>query len=252
MFGLRKQLEALSSPIRTGIVGIGSIGKGMALQTTLLPGIECVAIADIDLERAITWAEKMGQPYRVVRTDGQMHDAIRDRRMAVTDDGQMVARCDKMDVFVEATNAMLDAGRHAITALETGKHVAMMNYEADLMYGPYLLDLARSTGNVYSVCDGDQPAVLKRVIDELEFMDFKLVMAGNIKGFMDMYSNPTKIIPEADKRNLDYKMCVSYTDGTKLGVEMAVLANGLDMRVAVPGMIGHRMKDIHEIFDQGI
>ncbi len=64
-----------------------------------------------------------------------------------------------------------------------------------------------------------------------------------------MYTNPTMIAPEADKRDLDHKMCSSYTDGSKLCVEMAVLANGLDLRTAKPGMYGPRMASIHDIFD---
>ena len=108
--------------------------------------------------------------------------------------------------------------------------------------GTGLSRLARENGLVYSVCDGDQPAVLRRLIDEMTFMGFELVMAGNIKGFLDRYSNPTSIVPEADKRKLDYFMCTSYTDGTKLSVEMAVLANGLGLRTAMPGMIGPRVR----------
>jgi predicted homoserine dehydrogenase-like protein len=124
----------------------------------------------------------------------------------------------------------------------------MMNYEADLMFGSYLMGLAEKKDLIYTVCDGDQPAVLKRIIGEVEFMQFKLVMAGNMKGFHDQYSNPTKIMPGADKRDLDYKVCVSYTDGSKLCVEMAVLANGINGRTAVPGMIGSRINDIQEVF----
>ncbi len=52
---------------------------------------------------------------------------------------------------------------------------------------------------------------------------FEPVMLGNIKGFYDRYTNATKIAPEADKRNLDHKMCASYTDGSELSVEMASL-----------------------------
>jgi predicted homoserine dehydrogenase-like protein len=71
-------------------------------------------------------------------------------------------------------------------------------------------------------------------------------MAGNIKGFLDRYSNPTKIIPEADKRNLDYKMATAYTDGTKLNIEMSIIANAFGMETKVPGMFGPAAKDVHE------
>ena len=86
------------------------------------------------------------------------------------------------------------------------------------MYGPLLLELAMEEGVVYTCADGDQPTVIKKLIDDITLWGFDLVMAGNIKGFHDRYTNPTKIAPEADKRLLDHKMCSSYTDGTKLCV----------------------------------
>ncbi|MGA9347919.1 MAG: homoserine dehydrogenase [Anaerolineae bacterium] len=249
MNGFLERLRALDRNIRIGIVGIGSIGKGLVLQTQRTPGMECLAIADIIVERATTWAEQLKQDYQVVHTLEEMHTAIQRGRLAICADGDLVARCELVDVFIEATNSVPAGGQFGITAIKHNKHLIMMNYEADLMFGPYLMRLAQEKGVVYTVCDGDQPAVLKRLIDELEFMGFQLVMAGNIKGYLDRYANPTSIIPEATKRNLDYRMCTSYTDGTKLCIEMAVLANGLGLRTAVPGMHGPRMHDIYEVFD---
>ena len=134
-------------------------------------------------------------------------------------------------------------------ALENGIHVIMMNAEADLIFGPYLLRLAESNGVVYSTSDGDQPGVLQRLLRNVTLWGFEPVMAGNIKGFLDRYANPTSIIPEADKRFLDYKMCTAYTDGTKLCVEMALVANALDMETDVPGMHGFRAKNAVEALD---
>jgi len=244
-----EKLKNLKHSIRIGIVGIGSIGKGMVLQAGITPGIECVAIADMIIERATTWAEWLKQDYQVVHTLNEMHDVIRQGKLAVCADGDLVARCELMDVFIEATNSIAAAGRFAETAIEHDKHVVMMNYEADLLFGPYLMFLAEQKGRVYTVCDGDQPTVIKHIIDEMEFMGFQLVMAGNIKGYLDRYINPTTIKPEADKRDLDFRMCTSYTDGTKLCVEMAVLANGLGLRTEVPGMHGPKMNDIYEVFE---
>jgi predicted homoserine dehydrogenase-like protein len=70
-----------------------------------------------------------------------------------------------------------------------------------------------------------------------------------VKGFLDRYTDPVKIKPEADKRYLDAQMCSSYTDGTKLCVEMSIVANGLGGRVIRPGMIGPRMAEAVELFD---
>jgi predicted homoserine dehydrogenase-like protein len=43
-------------------------------------------------------------------------------------------------------------------------------------------------------------------------------------------------------------MCVSYTDGSKVCVEMALVANAFNLGVAVPGMYGHRAEHILDIF----
>jgi predicted homoserine dehydrogenase-like protein len=246
---LLHRLQALEHDIRIGIVGIGSIGNGLVYQSTITPGIRVVAIADIKIERAINCAGWLGQDYQVVHHLEDMHDAIRRGKLAVCEDGTILAQCGLVDLVVEATNAIAAGGAHAITALEHHKHVVMMNYEVDLIFGPYLLSLARESGSVYTGCDGDQPAVIKRLVDDLELWGFSLVMAGNIKGFLNRYANPTSIIPEADKRNLDYRMCTSYTDGTKLCIEMAVVANALGLRAAVPGMYGPRATHVHDAFD---
>lgn len=87
---------------------------------------------------------------------------------------------------------------------------------------------------VYTSADGDQHTVLKRLMNETEFWGFQTLLAGNMKGYLDRYSNPTTIIPEAEKRFMDYKMCVSYTDGTKLSVEMALTANAIGGRTVSP------------------
>jgi predicted homoserine dehydrogenase-like protein len=243
------QLNAFDRKIRIGVVGIGSVGQGIALQAKLTPGIECVAIADIERDRAVSWAQRLQSPYRVVNSGAEMNDAIRRNELAVCADSVLVAQCELVDVLIESTNSTLAGGRHGVMALEHEKHVIMMNYEADLLFGAYLMRLAKAKRRIYTVCDGDQPAVLKRLIDEMEFMGFQLVMAGNIKGFLDRYANPTTIIPEAEKRNLDPRMCASYTDGTKLNIEMAVVANGLGLRTLTPGMFGPHMNDVLEVFD---
>jgi predicted homoserine dehydrogenase-like protein len=221
----------------------------MTLQAQMTPGMRCVAVCDIRLERAVQWVEQNGYPHRVVETTTELHDAVRAGQMAVCEDSSVIARSEVVEVVIEATSSVLGGARCALTAIEHEKHVLMMNYEADLTYGPYLMERAEERGLVYTVMDGDQPTVLVHLIEDMQFMGFELVMAGNMKAYLDRHTDPTRIIPEADKRGLDHRMCSSYTDGSKLCVEMAVLANGLDLRTAAPGMLGPRMDSIHDIFD---
>lgn len=246
---LSEQLKRLDNEIAVAIIGIGSIGKGLVFQSNITPGIKPVAIADLKIEKAIECAEWLQVEYKIVSNVSEMNDCIKRGIMAVCQSGEVLASSELVDVLIESSNAILPGANHVLKGIAHGQHIVMMNYEAELMYGPYLLQKATEAGLVYTCADGDQPTVIKTLVDELDLWGFDLVMAGNMKGYMDRYTDPVKIAPEADKRNLDHKMCSSYTDGSKLCVEMAVLANGLNLRTHVPGMHGPKMNSIYDIFD---
>lgn len=246
---LKTRLASLETEIRVAIIGIGSIGKGLVYQTHVTPGMKPVALADIALERAIECAKWLKLDYEVVNTLSDVNYAIQRGKVAVTDKGELIAASGLVHVLIESSSAVYQGALHALKAIRNHQHVVMMNYEAEMMYGPVLLQAAQDEGVVYTCADGDQPTVIKKLIDEIELWGLDIVMAGNIKNFLDRYTDPVKIAPEADKRTLDHKMCSSYTDGTKLCVEMAVLANGINGKTAVPGMFGHRMKHVNEIFN---
>lgn len=243
------RLETLARPIRVGIIGTGHTGKALLYQCGVTPGIECVAVADVDVERGTRACTELGCEYHVAGDLGGSHDTIKRGRIAVCQDGELLSRCDAIDVLIESSSAIAGGGHYAAVALENGMHVVMMNAEADLTFGPHLMHLAETNGVVYTTCDGDQPGVIQRLMREVTLWGFEPVMAGNIKGFLDRYANPTTIVPEADKRFLDYRMCTAYTDGTKLCVEMALVANALDMETDVPGMHGFRARKVLEALD---
>jgi len=247
--GLRTRLQKLDTPLQVVIVGAGSMGKGLAYQCRVTPGIECIGLADIRIDRAIECAEWLDRPHKVVNNTNELHDAIQAGHLAICEDGNLLAQCELSDAFIESSNAIAPAARFARTAIEHEMHLVLMNAEIDLIFGPFLKQLADQHGVTYTSCDGDQHGVIKRLVDEVRLWDFDIVMAGNIKGYLDRYANPTSIIPEADKRNLDYKMCTAYTDGTKLCIEMALVANALGYKTPVPGMHGPRADHVDEVIE---
>lgn len=249
MENLLEKLKSLDRDIRVVIIGMGAMGKGLYYQCKITPGVKCVAVADLNVGKCIESVQMVNDNYQIVQNENELHDAIDQQYVAICEDGELLAKCEYADVVVEASNAIGAGARFVLTALNRKKHVVLMNAEIDLLYGPYFLEVAEQNGVICASIDGDQYGVLKRVIDDFQLWGFDLVMAGNIKGFLDRYSNPTKIIPEADKRNLDYKMCTSYTDGTKLCIEMAIIANAFGMKTLVPGMHGPRARHVTEVFD---
>ncbi len=173
------------------MIGIGSIGKGILYQTTITPGIECIAIADTRMDAMVNWVEALGIDFKIVTSLEDMHSVIKHGKLAVCEDGQLVAQCDFVEVLVDLSNAITGGLQFAQTGIQHHKQIVMMNSEADLIFGPYLLDQANKEGVVYTSADGDQHTVIKRLINQIEFWGFQNVMAGNMKGYLDRYSNPT-------------------------------------------------------------
>lgn len=224
------------------------MGKGLCYQIKSTPGMTPVALADVDLQKAVECATWLQMEYDIVETLADLNFSIQRGRLAITSDSELVVSSNLVHVMVESTNAVFEGAMHAMRAISNHQHVVMMNFEADLMYGPLLLSAAQEEGVVYTCADGDKPTVIKKLVDEIKLYGFDLVMAGNVKNFQDRYTNPEKIAFEADMRNLNHQMCSYFADGTKTSVEMSVLANAIDGRTLKPGMMGHRTSSIYDVF----
>ena len=125
-----------------------------------------------------------------------------------------------------------------------------MNAEVDLALGPLMQREARRQNVVVTSDGGDQHGVLKRMIDDISLWGFRIVQAGNIKGFLDRYATADSLVEEAAKRYLNPVQCCAYTDGTKLNIEMALVANGLGLIPSTPGMEGPACDDVHEVMER--
>lgn len=245
-----KQYSSIEKAVPVGFVllGAGSVGGGIFHQSLLTRNVDCKVICDKVVEKVMA-LEDPRRRFRIVTTEGELADALNAGKIAVCDDAHLAATAPGVEVFFDASTAIASAPQIIESAMCSGKHVVMMNAEADAVFGPWFWHLAQKYGVAYTSSDGDQPAVIARLVEELRFYGLDLVMAGNIKGFLDRYTDPVKITPEADKRFLDHKRCSSFTDGTKLCVEMSIVANALGCSVVQPGMIGPKMNETIELFN---
>ena len=76
------------------------------------------------------------------------------------EDGAALAARDDVEVVIEATGSPPAGIAHALAAIDAGKHIVMVNVEADVLAGPALAARARAAGTVYSLAYGDQPALV--------------------------------------------------------------------------------------------
>ena len=239
-----------STKISAAIIGMGAMGKGLLYQIGITDAIHCAAVCDSRIDQCVSALKAFKVPHEIADSPRDMEAIIARGITAVCENGEWIGSCKGIDAVVEATSAIGPAARHVLAAIEHQKHVILMNSEIDLMFSPFFCALAAKNGVICTSCDGDQYGVIKHLIDEIGLWGFDLVMAGNIKGYLDRYANPTSIVPEADKRNLDYRMCTSYTDGTKLNIEMAIIANACGLETRTVGMYGPRADHVHDVFQK--
>ena len=248
-------LERAGSPIRVAVMGAGgSMGQGLALQLGMTPGVRMVAAIDVEVQRAERAAGLHGLPWATASSDSGVRAALRSGKTVVTADASPVLATgrDSVDVLVEASSTVGAAARAVETALRSGIDAVLMNAEVDCLLGPLLHRTARDSGSVVTSDAGDQHGVLMRMIDEVRLWGFEIVMAGNIKGFLDRGATRISIAEEARTRSLNPVMCVAYTDGTKLNVEMALVANATGLVPARRGMLGpeaDHVSDVPQEFD---
>jgi predicted homoserine dehydrogenase-like protein len=123
--------------------------------------------------------------------------------------------------------------------MKNGKHIVMLNVEADITSGRFLKEEARKAGGVYTGAAGDEPACTLEIIGFAKSLGFEIVAAGKGK------NNPLKIdaVPadyrrEAEERNMNARMLVEFVDGSKTAIEMVAIANATGLVPDVPGMHG--------------
>jgi predicted homoserine dehydrogenase-like protein len=146
---------------------------------------------------------------------------------------------------VEATGSPAAGIAHARAAVAAGKHIVMVNVEADVLAGPLLAAEARSKGVVYSLAYGDQPALTCELVDWASACGFEVVAAGKGTKYLPAYHAVTPddvwahygLTPaEARRGGMNPQMFNSFLDGTKSAIEMAAIANATGLAVPANGL----------------
>ena len=231
MFGARNEA---GRPVRVGLIGAGKFGSMILAQAMRVPGFHVVGIADLDVGKARASLSRVGWPAERYAAP-TLDDAMRTGATCVGDDVHALAAHPGIECIIEATGHPVAGVRHALAAIEGGKHVVMVNVEADVLCGPLLAARARAKGLVYSMAYGDQPALICELVDWARSCGFELTSAGKGMNFEPRYrySTPDTVWgffgwteEQVAKGDFNPKMYNSFTDGTKAAIEMAAVANG--------------------------
>lgn len=220
-------------PVRVVLIGAGKFGAMFLAQVPHTPGLEVACIADLDPARARAACRGVGWPEdRIAAT-------------VFTDDAQAAIAWDDAELVIEATGNPVAGIAHARAAIAAGKHLVMVNVEADALAGPLLAEEARSAGVIYSLAYGDQPALTAELVDWARACGFHVVAAGKGTKYLPLYHNVTPAsvwehygltAGEATDAGMNAQMFNSFLDGTKSAIEMAAIANATGLDVPAAGL----------------
>ena len=235
-----KKRQDEGNPIRVGIVGAGYMGRALTVQIMEnIPGMIVSGISNRTVSRAELAYTQCGIEDSVhVDSVTEAEKAVANGKQFYTDDPMIVCEAEQIDCIVEATGEVEFGAAAALRAIEHGKHVVLLNAEVDAVLGPILKHKADQAGVCITNCDGDQPGVVMNLFRWVKTIGYNPVLAGNIKGMLDHYRNPTTQERFARENNQQTKMITSFADGTKLAMEMAVVANATGFKVGKRGMHG--------------
>ncbi len=235
------------NPVRVGLVGAGFSGARIAHQiVTAVPGLRVVTIANRTLNHAeMAYALAGVTSIRRVDDSDALARAISAREYAVTNDPAVLWDCPEVEVVIEATGTIEYGGRVALESIRHGKHVVLVNAEMDATLGPILRRYADSAGVVFTDTDGDEPGVAMNMLRLVRSLGLDPVVAGNLKGLYDPYRTPATQADFARRNNQKPEAMTSFADGTKLSMELTVLANASGFGVGRRGMYGPELEDVY-------
>jgi predicted homoserine dehydrogenase-like protein len=171
---------------------------------------------------------------------------IRIGRSAITDNAANICEADGIDAVIEATGTIEFGSSVVMRAVKHGKHIVLMNVELDATLGPIMKAYADQANVIYTNTDGDEPGVAMNMFRFVKSLGLRPVVAGNLKGLYDPYRTPETQRGFAEKNNQKPTTMTSFADGTKLSMELTVLANATGFGVGKRGMYGPNLAHVNE------
>jgi predicted homoserine dehydrogenase-like protein len=239
---LARRLEKTGRSIRVGLIGCGEMGTDIVTQCQQMTGITVAAIAEINIEaakKALSIAGRPADGHVMAGSAPALATALEGGKTAVTQDAQLICASDQIDVVIDATGKPAVGAEIGLTAMEHGKHLVMMNVEADVTIGAYLAREAKRLGVVYTLGAGDEPSSTMELVNFVTGLGYPIVAAGKGKNNpLNIDATPDLYMEEAKRRNMNPRMLVEFVDGSKTMVEMAAIANATGLVPDCPGMHG--------------
>lgn len=208
-----------SSKYRIGIIGTGFIARGLMFALMDHPSLK--------VSRVLT------------RRDPKTIGNVPVKQEYITDDIEEVIK--NSDLVVECSGDVVHGTEMIEKVLDAKLPVVTMNSELQIVSGTIL---ARK--GVLIEAEGDQPGSLAALDAEARDLGFEPIVYGNIKRFLNL--NPVKDEMEywSKRQGISLNQVTAFTDGTKVQIEQALVANGLGATIACRNLSGIPCKALED------
>lgn len=204
------------APIRVGVVGTGFVSRHFVLS--------------LDRHRDAVAVKVLTRRLREDCADYPRPDLLTNSL------DEVLESC---DVLLECTGDPIHATEVIARALRAGRPVVTMNAEFHITAGSWFVGRG-----LLSEAAGDQPGCQAELAEEAAALGFEPVVYGNLKGFLNRDPSPEDMAFWAAKQGISLPMVTSFTDGTKVHVEQALVANGLGAGIAADGLLSPENDDL--------
>lgn len=212
-------MSAVPPPtIRVGVVGTGFVARHFALAARGQPD---VAVAAMLTRRRPADCGDVPDPSLLTNSADALLDAA--------------------DVVFECSGDPLHAADVIDRALDRGLPVMTLNAEFHVTAGSYF-----AGRGVLTEAEGDQPGCLAALAEEAVAMGFRPRIFAAVKGFLNHDPTPEEMAYWGDRQGISLPMVTAATDGTKLQIEQALVANGLSAGIAREGLLGPATDDLRQ------
>lgn len=211
------RLQDRPFPLRVGVSGTGFIARGF------------IRLAEKQRDMRVTAVLTRRPPLSV---EGIPRDLL------VNQAEELIERC---DLLLECSGDVLHATEVIDLALRAGLPVVTMNSEFHVTTGSWF-----AGKGILTEAEGDQPGSLAALTEEVESMGFKPLVYGNTKRFMNLRPTPEEMEHWAKVQGISLEQVTAFTDGSKVHVEQALVANGTGADIAPGGLLGPRAATLRE------
>lgn len=213
---IQGMLDPSRPPPRIAVIGAGFIGAGLALALARRQ--------DMTLVRIVTRRPREASRHLP-------HELITD---------SVDEAIEHSDIIVECTGDVAYGAQAAVAVLDAGRPLVTIDAELQVTVGSAL-----AARGYVTEAEGDQPGCLAALLTEALAMGFTPLVLGNMKHFLNINPSAEDMARWSAQLGASLRQVISFTDGTKVNIEQALVANGLNADLAMPfGLLGVAAADL--------